>query len=338
MTAGEGDPIRDFKDLPDLSSTEETETEIPTEPQDADVEEDLEDAPRPPIRGRVVDLPGISICTEMISGPVADFYLEYNNKNRKPKEGQIARVYGSIGRREWVFNGEAVSFSFDGERVLLTDGQNRLHAISRYHKDRPEENVELPCLVVRGLSPSALWTIDDVVKRSLSDALFLSGYQNCTNLAATLNVLHCWKIGEQAIRNKTRFRLTASQGLVMIESDLKGAVPALREAERIHRKMVRLAPMSIIAACWYMFEQIDPDDCARFFGQLSTGQELPSGSPVLALRQVLTRNSNATVSRGSIVIHAWIIKAWNFFRSGQSVAMISWRVSEPFPTPMGGPS
>lgn len=275
---------------------------------------------------------GIDLAIELVTGDVADEYLAFNTHNRKPKAGQITSLVGAILRHEWMLNGEAVVFSVpdpDTGKPRLLDGQNRLMAVVEANKIEP---VALPILVIRGIDPDALFTMDVVAKRSVADALHLHGYTNHTNLAAALNLIYCWEKGENALRNKNRHRMTAPQAIVFVK-ERDDAVTAAREAERIHRRMVGLAPQSLVAACWWRFDQIDTADCADFFASLSSGENLKSGDPVYALRRILTRNYQATTKRDPLVLHAWIIKAWNYFRSGQQVDQIVWRSSEPFPEP-----
>lgn len=290
---------------------------------------------QPPRAAETLDFKelGIDVAVELITGPVATEYLRYNTHNRKEKDLQIATIMGAIVREEWMLNGEAVVLStVDPEtgRPRLLDGQNRLRAIEEAAKLDPE--VALPILVIRGIDPDALYTMDGVVKRSVADALHLEGYSNQTNLAAAINLVHCWELGENALRSKSRHRMTAPQAVAFIKQR-DDVVAAVREAERIHRKMVGLAPQSLVAACWWRFDQIDGTDCADFFAALSTGENLKSGDPVYALRRLLTRNYQSTTRRAPLVLHAWIIKAWNYYRAGQKVDQIAWRSSEPFPEP-----
>lgn len=277
---------------------------------------------------------GIDVAVELIGGEVATEYLRFNTKNRKPKDLQINTILGAILRDEWMLNGEAIVFSVVEEstgRPRLLDGQNRLRSVEEAAKQDP--GVRVPVLVVRGIDPDALYTMDGVVKRSVADALHLEGYTNQTNLAAAANLIYCWGLGENALRSKSRHRMTTPQAVQFVK-DHDDVVQASREAERIHRRMVGLAPQSLVAACWWKFAQINETDCASFFGSLASGENLRSGDPVYALRRILNRNRQSTVKRNSLVLHAWIIKAWNYHRDGQRVEQITWRSSEPFPEPV----
>lgn len=275
---------------------------------------------------------GLDVAVELITPEVATEYLRFNDHNRREKDLQIQLIMGAILRDEWMLNGETIVFSRpdkDG-KVHLLDGQNRLRSIEEAGTKEPEQEVALPAVVIRGVDPEALYTIDGVVKRSVADALNLEGYSNTTNLAAATNLIHCWEIGETALRSKSKYRLTPMQavGVVKNRPDI---LVAVREAERIHRKMMGLVPQSLVAACWWKFASIDESDCTDFFASLATGENLQSGDPIYALRRALARNYSSTTKRNPLVIHAWIIKAWNYFRGHQRVDSISWRAVEPFP-------
>lgn len=290
----------------------------------------------PEMRGEAFDPEGLDVRGELITAEVAEFYLSFNTHNRSPKGGHIDHVARAILREEWFFNGETIVFSLptgEGNRPQLLDGQNRLRAVIEAQKIAPDGKViAVPTLVVRGIDPEALYTIDGVVKRSVADALNLEGFVNTTNLGATANLVYAWEIGEQALRNRSRHRLTAPQAVKLVH-DQPEIQQALREAERIHRKLVGMVPMSLVAACWWKFAQIDESTCRDFFGSLASGLELTNTDPRYALRRALTRNYQSTTKRPPLIIHAWLIKAWNYYRGGQHVENIVWRGTEPFPDP-----
>lgn len=274
-----------------------------------------------------------SYRVEILTPAVATEYLKRNNHNRRKKQTQVDRIADAILRGEWVFNGEAISFDTKG---TLVDGQNRLYALEEAGRRAQEQGLDEPkieVLVIRGLSTAAQNTIDDVSKRSVADALTLAGINDAAHLGATLNLVRCWEIGETGLRNKTRYRLTPTQAVIMAEErdEIREAV---KEAHRIRNRMSGVVPLSLVAACWWKFSQIDESDCRDFFTRLASGEGLFSGDPIYALRRILWNNHQKTQKMPSLVIHAWIVKAWNYYRLQQKVDSIVWRPSgETFPDP-----
>lgn len=271
---------------------------------------------------------------EIVTPDIAEEYLLHNTHNRRKKENQVQRICDAIERGEWVFNGEAISFDTEG---VLVDGQNRLNAIvlaGQRAKQFGWPEPAIDTLVVRGLSKSAQNTIDDVSKRSVADALTLAGIPDPMHLGATLNLVHCWRLGETALRNKTRNRLSPTQAVQMAQAEMD-IRESVKEAHRIRARMSGVVPLSLVAACWWRFSQIDDSDCRDFFTRLASGEGLFSGDPIYALRRILWNNHQKTTKMPSIVLHAWIVKAWNYHRTGQKVENIVWRpAAETFPDPI----
>ncbi len=107
------------------------------------------------------DLDGVEFGIEVITPEHAKQYLIHNVRNRKFKAAVVAEYVRSMKCNQWCFTGEAIIF--DEEDVLL-NGQHRLMAIVK-------AGVELPFLVVRGVSKAAFLYMDIGSRRNGKDAL-----------------------------------------------------------------------------------------------------------------------------------------------------------------------
>lgn len=281
--------------------------------------------------------PEITHEVEIIDEERAEKYLALNKHNRNMKEGQVVRLSDTILDGDWRLNGETIIFDDKGR---LADGQNRLQALVLACQRARELGQPLPTiavLVVRGVEPEAQDTMDDVVKRSAADALKLAEFEDPNHLAATLNLINCWSHGDRGLRNKTRHRLTPVRAVRMARQyEHVGAV--VKEAHRIRSRMNGVVPLSMLAACWWKFSTIDDDsadDCRDFFSKLADGKGLFDGDPIYALRRILWSNHSKTTKSPPLVVHAWIVKAWNYYRSGVEVEHIVWKPNtEIFPEPI----
>lgn len=61
-----------------------------------------------------------------ISPKLAEEWLQRNTSNRPLDNRLINRLINSLENKEWILNGETITFSNDG---VLLQGQHRLHAI-----------------------------------------------------------------------------------------------------------------------------------------------------------------------------------------------------------------
>lgn len=120
-------------------------------------------------------LPGIEVYLLDIGPDVARELLELNTKGQRTiSKDAVERYAVDMSTLDWLFNGAAILISNSNE---LLDGQHRLTAII-------ESGESQVLLIVRGIDPAAMVTIDAGRKRSYADGLRIRGYANHTTVAA----------------------------------------------------------------------------------------------------------------------------------------------------------
>lgn len=267
-----------------------------------------------------------------VTPPLAARWIELNTHNRPLKQQFVTDLANRMLRGEWQLNGEAVKLSLTDQ---ILDGQHRLWALVEASQTDPDVHIET--FVIFGLPPETQDSMDSGLKRSLADVLSMHGETGATNLAATLNRLHIWELGESALRYAGRSRLSAPQALAMLEAnpDIRDAI---RVAGRISRRLSYALSVTLIAPCLYRFHALDERDSVAFWNQVSTGENLQRHDPVYELRQAIFKNAQRQQKWPPLVMHALIIKAWNAFREGRQVQLLTWRAGgsrpEPFPEPL----
>lgn len=264
----------------------------------------------------------------MIDADLADQWLAVNTLNRSIRDNFVDELVGVIRRGEWLYNGETFKFSTADE---LLDGQHRLKAIVK-------ADIAVPGLVVFDLPPETQDTVDTGVRRSVSDTLKMKGEIDAIALAALMNRLFVWAYGEIALRQPSRFKLSTPQALAMLAQD-----PQLRESLRFGRRMHelsdRIIAKSMIAANFHRFREISEEDAIDFWTRFATGNDSPVGHPTQKLRATMRRNAGRRAQKmDSFMIHALVIKAWNFYRMGvTNIHQLSFRAGgkspETFPIP-----
>lgn len=259
---------------------------------------------------------GITSDMETITPERAAAMLAKNSPNNRPTSPRNIEVLAeAMLRGEWQEHSQFV-LSTDG---TLLDGQHRCLAIMR-------SGVTVRASVIQGCPPDYMETIDTGKKRTMGDVLHFRGEKNARALAAAL--MNLWRIESGTMRNNRA--ATNKQLLEVLERH-----PSIREhvglstSQSINRIGVGIPP-AVTGTLHYLFHQIDPEDCRVFFEGLTTGADLATGSPILALRQRLetAKNNSGKAVRGvrPAVAAAWTIKAWNAWRQGREVAQIKWTI------------
>jgi hypothetical protein len=255
-----------------------------------------------------------NFSTEIIdvTPKMAAALLEGNKENRNLRPVYVRQLAGAMQRGEWVLNGEPVQIAASG---LLLNGQHRLSAVV-------ESGVTVQMLVVRGLPISARRTMDMGTRRNLSDVLALHGKMDTTNLAAVLGLLHRYRTGAR-VDFASRTAPTVPQALQLLEEE-PGIEHAVTEARRIYR--ISRLRMTVAAFLLYLFEEADPGEGEKFFDALCEPRLEPDGSAAKALRSYLDRvRAEPNYQFSSVILLAMTIKAFNAWREGRTVEVLSYR-------------
>jgi hypothetical protein len=228
---------------------------------------------------------------------------------------------------DWRWNGESIKFAAD---ETLLDGQHRLAAIA-------ESGCTVPMLVVRGLKNDAQETVDGGAKRKFSDVLKLRGEHVPLVLAAIIRRVGMWDDGKRWMQGTGTYAPTNAQMLQVLDKypwlrDL--AQPAQNVA--VHCGM----PASIIGFGWWLFSMLKDDisgDVEFFFERLGDGQGLVRGDPIYELRRAVENSRSVRGQRSERYLTAIMIKAWNAYRDGVKVGLLTFRPGgekpERFPLP-----
>lgn len=277
----------------------------------------LDQLPPPPASGPTV---GEVIY---ISPGMAEEMLGHNTHNRPSRPQSVSAYAEDMAAGDWRWTGDPIRFAADG---TLLDGQHRLMAIV-------QSGVTVPLIVMRGLAREAQEDIDRGVLRRYSDVLALRGETNATHLAALVRKVDNWKRGN---RGKDNTKATFAQLNRTLE-----AHPELRDLVRSSHSIASTwdLPQSLIGLAWWLFSTIDSEDADFFFARCADGQNMAAGDPIYELRKaVAATRDNVKGERNQRYLLAITIKAWNAYRTGDSVAQLKFRAGgakpERFPEPI----
>lgn len=283
-----------------------------------------------------ITMPGITQKIEKVTPAIAEQWLGTMDHNRKLSGQAVERLAAMMKQGLWVFDGSPIRFNLDGE---LVDGQHRLWALV-------EAQFETEFLVLRGVPREAMATMDTGKRRSFVDILVLED-QNLASvhaLAAAIQIIYRWEDGSRGAALKSS---GASGGTIpnqvlldFFRANRERLVEVARDSSNLTSK-VRGLPGSALALAYWVFEAIDAADAEFFFSRLSDGIGLEAGSPILALRGYISRaiaNASGRQKIPADLAVALLIKAWNAYREGNSVQVLTFRRGgaspEAFPMPI----
>lgn len=265
----------------------------------------------PTVPGSSQDSPHYEVIE--ITPALAKEWLDRNTHNRNLRERVVNGYATDMLAGAWVEDGQSIKFSTTG---VLLDGQHRLSAIA-------QSGMTIRMLVVTDLPASTQDTMDTGAKRSLADVLKLHGEDHYVTLAAALLRVYVWKQGARKnTKQSGNARPTHRQLLSVLDEH-----PELRRSAEIASRVrgsMRISG-STVALCHWLFNRIDQSDCAFFFARFTDGAGLMPGDPIYALRRVIDNLAKAAGRPDEALVTALVIKAWNFYRAGQDIQLLSYR-------------
>lgn len=248
---------------------------------------------------------GVTYSIEYVAPSMAEVWLTKNTANRRIRRQQVERFARDMESGAWQENGEGICFASDG---TLINGQHRLTAIVT-------AGATLPMLVVRNLPMAAQDTMDDGAKRTTGDTFNFHGIANHHAAAAIVRRVLMWQDGSRT--NTGAMQPSKAEQLEAWRTD-----PVLREAvdAAVQMRGRKQVPSSIVGLTWWLFAQIDREQCSEFWNGLYTGSNLDASSPIHVVReQIIRRNAQPGRVQETEYL-AWIIKAWNLYRAERTVS------------------
>lgn len=270
---------------------------------------------------RMVSSAGIEYSVERVTPHMAEQWLTKNTANRTIRRQVVGKYARDMGTGDFIENGSSVCFAEDG---TLLDGQHRLAAIV-------ESQATVWLLVVRNLQMSTQDTMDDLAKRTLGDTFGFHGVAGANSAAAITRRIILWQHGIRT--NQGNYQPSKTEALTALREDHTIAIAVDAATKMSSRKLV--SP-SIIGLTWWLFWQVDEVDGADFWQALHTGTGLVETSPIYIVREQLAQQSAKAERIPETAMLAWVIKAWNHWRSGKDLSpSYKYRLtaSEKFPEP-----
>jgi hypothetical protein len=193
-------------------------------------------------------------------------------------------------------------------------------------------------VIIRGLDDESQEAMDMNAVRSLADILELNRKEkNPGHLATALRIIYAWTVGARRTISK-RGQSTNQTLLAFFDTDPDSFRSLVTTVSAEYQKGDRLLPPSVLSLTHWLFGDIDTTDAETFFARLQDGQGLLKGDPIYELRDALKRVRQDRGHRAMAYVLALTIKAWNAYRLGEKVNVLSYKMGgahpESFPEPM----
>jgi hypothetical protein len=265
----------------------------------------------------------------LITPAIATEWLEnYNDRNRPLKPSHVRAIAADIAAGRWVVNATPIQFDTRGR---LIDGQHRLQAIVL-------AGVAVRILVARDIQEEAWEVIDQVVPRRPKDVLGHFGEKNVVTLAAVSRVVWGWtemkKAGQDARLGPFLSGKKFTNGIAI---EIVKTYPEVRDAVMFvdgNKNARKLFTSSIGGFMHWLLASIDRGAAEEFILSVTDGADLSKTDGRLALNRLNVRWAIDGRKISQEVRVACAIKAWNAWRSGQPIVVLSYRVGEKMPLPM----
>lgn len=257
-----------------------------------------------------------------ITPDMAEAWLRLNTNNRSVRKAMVHRYYRAIDSGEWQVNGQTITISRpdkDG-KIVLIDGQHRLKACLQANKS-------FKSVVVQGVDPNTIHTVDIGTSRSTTDIFKISGVSNPMQtgyLSKNVYIYEHFKFSPHLVRT---IRPTP-QELVDYYYENQSRIDRVLELTSIYGSITKLGMKRItpglVNMCYYLFNPIDSKKCNQFMNRLLNGYNLEKDSPILALRNLFISNVQTTKTssffREFVTILNTSIIAWNDFIKNKKVS------------------
>lgn len=241
--------------------------------------------------------------------------------NRPQSRLGLSRYKRDMQENRWILTGDTIKFSEEGR---LLDGQHRLQACI-------DANVSFVTLVAFGIPKAAFKKTDRSIPRTTGSIFAISDIPNFNAAAAVTSLLV--KYNENSLATDPRGSMNDNEQV--LEYYLENA-DQIQESIAIYRKFKAeglLAPRWL-AACYFICAAKNHHDANTFFEQFATGLGIVSPiEPAYVLRRALTANKTSRTKRSELELAAYVIKAWNAFRTGRRISLLKWLPDEEFPIP-----
>jgi hypothetical protein len=259
----------------------------------------------------------------LVTKEMAEDLQELNVKNRHPSEDRAANFADVQKKGKWKVNGDTLRIDWD---LRFIDGQHRLGMIIK-------TGIPAYFIIVVGLEPDAITTIDNGKKRTAADWAAFEGFSSPTVLAAAVRLILMLRSGLVAGRvANLRVDIEDVAAFLKNQTQRKKMLAHLELAQKtLHNEAKFLTTGQWAALSYFVVEEHNEQRGKAFIEKLASGADLSktgTNHQIFNLRKKLENIQPETKKKGKRTVKAnsadmlmikfkFINKAWNAFATGK---------------------
>jgi hypothetical protein len=233
-----------------------------------------------------------------ITPEVARDLLKNALPNRPISKARVRALIEDLRRGRWQTNGESIILDAS---LRLLDGQHRLMAVA-------ESGIAITALVVVGVAPAAMPSIDQGRSKGGADVLHMAQLPRAQQLASAARWL--WRYQNQSMRQAT---------VLLRDYELPafiGQHPGLPGALDWGRTVRAFLAQGSASMLFHVMAQTDAATARQLFHGLATGQNLSAADPPWHVRERLLKDKRPL--RHAVIVEraALVVLAWDCVRKG----------------------
>lgn len=228
-----------------------------------------------------------------------------NNEDNRPIRPRVAAIANDIREGRWVFNGEPIIISTNGQ---VNDGQHRLKAV--VDADRPALMA-----VSFGFARETRLSVDQGCVRGAGDYLQMANIPNAVLLASITRFILSYEAGDgtqlQAHHSTSKIEISER---AMADAGL--ARSATFSATHSHH-LKSLCTPTVIGAAHYLFTKMCEQDGDDFLRQVIIGEDIRHGDPAFAVRKAFI----ALRRKSQPAMMEILMRGWNAYRRNDKLVI-----------------
>lgn len=248
---------------------------------------------------------GVTTSIETIKPAQASALLGLMGRNRGLRSKRVVKLAEEIINGRWRMTGESVVIASDG---ALIDGQHRLQACVM-------SNTPIKSVVVRGVDPIVLHTLDTGVSRSAADVLSIHGYKHAASLASILRGWYNWVNGTLINSGSA----ASNQDILNLARRYPVATGCAEWLNNRTPKHVQARNVGVVRFITMERSDLVTTDIKDFFDRVCDGANVDARHPARVLRERLLKNAYGEDPMRFRDQMRAVVYAWNAFYEGRTL-------------------
>ncbi len=250
-----------------------------------------------------------------LTSGLAEQLITRHVSNRDIRPGRVTKYRTDMLAGHWTLNGQAIIIDKNG---ALIDGRHRLTAIIG-------TDAAIQTLLVVGVEPDAMTTIDQALPRTAGDYLGIKGEANPRTAASIARLRLAYENNEREALKDTA-RPTNAEVLGYFEEHHDDIATSARLAAELQEHSKSLVAPAALGFVHNVLAEIDATEAEKYIRQVAKGEELHEGDPAFSVRtRLLNMGRTGAAKKASV-----IMTGWNAYRTHRTVKNI--RVSDRLPS------